>query len=278
MVEVMPGATAGSPDAREATLLIDAHAHLDQYPDAEIAEVLDALERRQVFTLSASMDPASFERTLAISKRSPLVAPGFGIHPWEAHIHDGSLPDMAHLFEQGAFIGEIGLDYRWVKDTERYPAQRRVFEYQLEIARDQNKFLNVHTAGAEQDALNLTVASGVERVIIHWYSGPTDILQKMINKGFMFTVGVEVLHSNEIREIATLIPMDQLLTETDNPGGLHWLAGETGMPEIVARVVAELACLKSMTTTDVMDTVQANLVRLTETDHNFGPWLSLLDR
>jgi TatD DNase family protein len=122
----------------------------------------------------------------------------------------------------------------------------------------------------------MLVAHGVERAIVHWYSGPLDVLKRMVAAGYLFTVGVEVLHSAHLRDVAQAIPADQLLTETDNPGGYRWLTGDTGYPAHLGDVVGELARLRAVHPDDLATTVRRNLIRLLEGDPHLASWLAEL--
>ena len=104
---------------------------------------------------------------------------------------------------------------------------------------EQNKFVNLHTKAGEKEILDLLEKYDVRRAIIHWYSGPMDILRAMIDFGCYFTIGVEVLYSDYIKSIAKAVPDHLLLTETDNPGALRWLKknDEVGMPAAIKDVV-----------------------------------------
>ena len=73
-----------------------------------------------------------------------------------------------------------------------------------------------------------------------------DVLDEMIDEGYLFTVGVEVLYSEKIQAVARAVPTRQLLSETDNPGGNRWLAGEVAPPDIIADVVGAVAELKGL--------------------------------
>ena len=130
------------------------------------------------------------------------------------------LPEIRRHIESSPAIGEIGLDFHWVKDASTYPAQRKVLEYFIAAAAEQNKFVNLHTKAGEKEILDLLEKYDVRRAIIHWYSGPMDILRAMIDFGCYFTIGVEVLYSDYIKDIAKAVPDHLLLTETDNPGAL----------------------------------------------------------
>lgn len=255
---------------------IDAHSHLDKYSADQIDAVLGELEDQDVFTVSVAIDPASYRRGEAIASRSDLVRATFGIHPWEAPAWVDRLDEVEHLIERSPMIGEVGLDHRWVEDAGRYEAQRLVFGHFLHRAVEQGKVVNLHCSGAEADTLAMLRDHGCTRAIVHWYSGPIGVLSEMLAEGYLFTVGVEVLISDHIREVARLVPTDQLLTELDNPGGLRWLTEEVGMPHHLEAVVAEIGRLRGVEPTEVEKTVEANLIRMCSDDPHLREWADLL--
>ncbi|HUP16309.1 MAG TPA: TatD family hydrolase [Acidimicrobiia bacterium] len=255
-------------------MLVDAHTHLDKYGDDEIEEVLAAIERQRILTLTVADGPASFVRAEAIAARSTLVMAGFGIHPSVAHEYAESMDEVCKIANRSPFIGEVGLDYRLVTDEALYVSQRQVFAMLLDLARDQDKLVNVHCAGAEQDTADILRYHRIDRAIIHWYSGPLDILSELVTAGYMLSLGVEVMHSSHIRDVARAVPSDQLLTETDNPGGLRWLTGEVGQPQVISDIVSELATVRGVHLEELAATVQSNMVRLVEDDPVLGPWLT----
>jgi TatD DNase family protein len=249
-------------------MFIDAHAHLDKY-GALLDSALREIEEHSILTIANSMDPDSYRDNLAIARRSEWVVPTFGIHPRNAARNLPELSKMSGAMEQTPMIGEIGLDFHWVEDSSQYPAQVKVLEYFLAAAREQKKIVNLHTKGAEKKILDLLERYDVARAIVHWYSGPLDILDAMIDYGAYFTIGVEALYSDHIRTITRAIPMRRVLTETDNPGGLKWLRGMIGMPALVADVVNAIAILKETTGVQVSEAVKANFLTLVTDD----PWI-----
>ena len=257
-------------------MLIDAHAHLDHYD--EPSEALARIERRRILTLANAMDPASYERNLALAEGCPLVLPSFGIHPRRAAEHADHLADLRPLVEQSPLLGELGLDFHWVKDRDTYPRQIRVFEFLVSAAAEQDKIVNLHTKGAERRVLDTLRGFGVKKAVVHWYSGPMDVLDEMIAEGYLFTIGVEVLYSENIREVARAVPPRQLLSETDNPGGHHWLAGEVAPPDIIADVVAAVARLKGLPPEKMEALIQANFLRLVGEDPRLANIRTLLEK
>jgi TatD DNase family protein len=251
-------------------MLIDAHVHLDKYGD-RLDDALKEIETEQIFTVATAMDVPSYLELQRIAERSNLVLPTFGIHPRRAAEYADRLPEIGRHIETSPAIGEIGLDFHWVKDASTYPAQRKVLEYFIAAAAEQKKFVNLHTKAGEKEILDLLGKYGVKRAIIHWYSGPIDILKAMIDHGCYFTIGVEVLYSDHIKDIAKAIPDHLLLTETDNPGALRWLkkTDEIGMPTAIKEVVKALAALRLSTFEEITRSIHTNFTRLIVGD----PWL-----
>jgi len=93
----------------------------------------------------------------------------------------------------------------------------------------------------------------------------------MIQYGCYFTIGVEVLYSDYIKEIAQAVPDHLLLTETDNPGALRWLKkkDEIGMPTAIKDVVNALAVLRQSVPEKIEPLIKTNFYRLISND----PWL-----
>jgi len=247
-------------------LCIDAHAHLDQYDDTQVAQVLAELDAHRVLTLGVSMDPPSYARTCALAERSPWIIPCFGVHPWRAPDYAADLDALQPLIDASPLLGEIGLDFHWVEDAGAFPAQRAVLGRFLEQARAQDKIVNLHTKGAEAEILEALARHRVERAVVHWYSGPLDVAEALAARGALFTVGVELRSSALIQELARRLPLELLLVESDNPGGLAWLTGEQGTPAHLPGVLAELARLRGLPPAELGAALAQNFRRLVGRD------------
>ena len=220
--------------------MIDAHVHLDKYGQ-HLPRALAQIRERSIRTLAVSMDVFSFRETQRFAEDEPLILPAFGVHPWEAYRFADDLTVLEAPLDEATILGEIGLDYHFVKDKARFEAQRTIFEFFLDAAERTGRLINVHTKGAESAVLESLRRRELPAVIVHWYSGPLDLVDKFLDLGAYFTVGVEVLHADDIRVLATKIPADRILTETDNPGAWEWLTGEAGFPDLIERVEVAVA-------------------------------------
>jgi TatD DNase family protein len=254
-------------------MLIDAHTHLDHYEE-RLPRALEEIARRRILTLSVSTDPASYASVRHIAGQSPWVVAGFGIHPWYAAEHVDHLETYAELIDEAPFLGEIGLDFRLVKEQSTYPAQRKVLEFFLEAAARRDKIVNLHVLDAGEEVLHLLDRYGIRKSILHWYSGSLDLIPDFAARGAYFSVGVALLFSKQIQAIARAIPEERLLTETDNPGAYSHLAGEPGMPTVLEQVVARLAGERGSTVEALTGSIHRNLMRLVEDDPTLREWLA----
>jgi len=241
--------------------LVDAHVHVDGYRE-DWPAVRAEIRRHGIVSLAVSMDVDSYRATVALSRDEPLVLPSFGIHPWNAPQWVGRLDELETLVDEAPMLGEVGLDRRFVKDPDAYGPQEEVFAFFLDAALRTGKVLNVHTSGAETIIADKMREAGAPLAVVHWYNGPMRPLAALVEMGVYFSVGVEVLRSERIAKIARRIPLDRLLSETDNPGGWAWLEGPAGKPALLERVVDRLAEVRAMDRVEMMGLLEANARRL----------------
>jgi len=250
-------------------MLIDAHSHPDRFDlegDQALRSALAEITEHQILTVANSLDVPSYWRNQEIAAACDLVLPAFGVHPWYAPQYAGRLHELDTLLEGTPLIGEAGLDHHFVEDAAEYPAQEEVLRYQLEAAADQDKIVTLHTKGAEREVLEVLDRYRLRRVIVHWYSGPLDVFREMAARGAYFTVGVEVLFSEQIRAIAREIPTGRLLTETDNPGGPKNYLGRAGTPLLVKQVIQGLAEARGTTAEVVEEEVRRTFLEIAKGD------------
>jgi TatD DNase family protein len=239
------------------TMYIDAHTHLEQFED-NLHVALDIIKKEKILTLACSMDAESYEFSKAVSKDWELVIPAFGIHPWKASENLNVLEDYDSLIREAACIGEIGLDFYWDKNKENYLAQYKVFEYMLDRCKKYGKVSNIHTKGAEKEVLSSIKSFDIKPPIIHWYSGPKDILTKLIDFGCSFTISVDAGISPAAGELIDYVPLKQILTETDGPGSLLCVNGKYGYPDEVKNIVKEVAEIKKKDVAEMTEIIEEN--------------------
>jgi len=226
--------------------VIDSHAHLTlaKVPAAE--QVAEARRVGVERILTVGIDERSNADAVRVAHELEGVFASVGRHPNSAEGFDDAAAESIEELAadpQVRAIGETGLDY--YREGAPKPDQARAFTAQLELARELDKPVVIHTRAAEDDTLDLlaTHADGL-RVILHCFSMP-DRLDECLARGYWisFAGNVTFPKAPELREAAARVPADRLLVETDSPFlAPQPVRGKPNEPRHVvatARVVAE---------------------------------------
>jgi len=201
--------------------VIDSHTHLYlcEPPDAELVEA--AFEAGVTKMLTVGTNGATCRAALAAAEAFPQVYAAVGRHPNEATGFDDA--DFAELqalaaHERCVAIGETGLDF--YRDYAPAEDQHRAFEAQIELARETDKPLVIHTRAAEDETLELlsAKAQGV-KVIMHCFSMPERIEECLAQPDWWISFAGNVTYPRavELRAAALRVPAARLLVETDAP-------------------------------------------------------------
>lgn len=229
-------------------MYIDFHTHIDFYKNYELQKVYDEIEKNNIKVISCAMDKKSYKQNLEFSIICPNIIPTFGIHPWKITNKVPDLDVYDNYIKNSKLIGEVGLDFHWVEDKSTFKPQVEVFKQFVKKAKTYDKYLNIHTKGAEElvyDILNKE--NMLEKSIIHWYSGDFYTLRKFVDANSYFTLSVDINYSEKSKEIARLIPIDHILAETDGPTALEWINNIYGMPNEIINVYNGICSIKNIT-------------------------------
>ncbi len=246
---------------------IDCHAHLDQLEDLDSA-LAQARDAGVTGIMAVGVDLASNRRNLDIVRLGAdiPIRLGLGLHPGEI-VSDQIEETITHIrdnISSAQAVGEIGLDfwYKWVrKDQARKDEQREVFRRQVEIARDRDLPVIIHSRGAWAQCLEIVRAAGVNKGVFHWYSGPVDVMQEILEQGFYVSCTPSVAYSPEARKAMAAAPMERTLIETDCP--VYFKNRETGegfraSPASVLKTLELYAGLKGIPPQDAAGILNQN--------------------
>lgn len=247
---------------------IDVHTHLDHYSGRNF---LKEIKNERILSFGNSMDLDSYRANKELAAACPLIVPAFGIHPWNAPRYAKKTSSLDKCLREAVILGEIGLDYHFVKDARQHRDQRRLLDHFFRDAAAQSKLIILHTKGAEKDVLDMVKAYRLTKVIVHWYSGPKRVLDLLLDLGAYFSFGVALDHSARIRDLALRAPLDRILSETDNPGALEWLTGQKGDPSEIKNVVRTLARIKRIQIDAARSIIKENVLRLIGDDPRLAP-------
>lgn len=201
--------------------IFDSHAHYDseQFAD-DRKELLNALPQQGVCgIINCGTDIASSLATLELSDEFSFVYAACGIHPHEAQeCKQGYLSVLKKLCmeEKCVAVGEIGLDYHY--DFSPRDIQMQVFEQQLVLAKELDLPVIVHDREAHEDTMTL-LKRYKPRGVVHCFSGSAEMAKEIVKLGMYIGLGGAVTFKNARKpiEVASVVPDDRLLIETDCP-------------------------------------------------------------
>ena len=221
----------------ETIRLIDAHCHVDLYPD--YAALIEETETARIYTIAVTNTPSVFRHCLALTEGKRFIRTALGLHPQLVRERHSELALMSDLLGQTKYVGEVGLDFVTQDDQER-ALQLRVFSEILEKCADVgNKVLTIHSRRAAAEVVDMIGSSYPGKIILHWYSGSPKVLERAISYGFYFSINTSMINSAKGREIVKQIPRDRLLTESDGP--FVKANGRSARPSDMVRVIEGLS-------------------------------------
>jgi len=247
--------------------VIDSHTHLHlcQEPDAELVAAADALGVTRMLTVG--IDGASCRAALAAAEDFPQVFAAVGRHPNAARgFDDADLAELRALaaHERCAAIGETGLDF-FRDSVPPREDQQRAFAAQIQLARDTDKPLVIHTRAAEQETLAQLAgeADGVS-VVMHCFSMP-EHLDECVQRGYAISFAGNVTYrsAGELAAAAARVPDELLLVETDAPYLTPQVVRkQRNQPAFVTHTAAFLAAVRGVSAAELGATVTRNAARV----------------
>ncbi|SHN54030.1 TatD family hydrolase [Erythrobacter sanguineus] len=252
-------------------MLVDSHCHLEYKGLVEDqAEVLARARAAGVGAfLNISTRASEWAQVVGTAAREPDVFASVGIHPHEADAHQdlgrAALLD-ATRHDRVIAIGETGLDYFY--DHSDRGAQQKLFRMHIDVARETQLPLIIHTRDAEDDThaiLAEEMGKGAFPALIHCFTASADFASKVLELGLMISLSGIVTFKNakDLQEVAKIIPDNRLLVETDSP----FLApvphrGRVCEPAYVADTAAFVAGLRGTDVERLKEQTTTNFFRL----------------
>lgn len=205
-------------------MLFDTHAHYDSRQfNEDRDEVLSGLKERGVsLVVNPGCDIPTSRMAVELAERYPFVYAAVGFHPEElegAELTDLEVIRQLAAHEKVVAMGEIGLDYYWVKDETGRRKEQEFFRAQMALAEELDLPVIVHDREAHGDTLAIVKEFPHVRGVFHCYSGSVEMARELVDMGWMISfTGVLTYHNaRKSVEAAQAIPMDRLMIETDAP-------------------------------------------------------------
>ena len=210
---------------------VDAHAHMeiitDTAPDSpEVAQVIAEAKKvnvDRIMQVGYSAEQSAW-CVAAAEKWNTSVLAAVALHPNEAPVVENLEADWAVIAKLAEHprvraIGETGLDYFRTPPKLR-ARQQESFKWHIELAKKTKKALVIHDRDSHDDVLSVLLEVGApEKVIFHCFSGDVEMAKTCIERGYVLSFAGTLTFKNApaLREAVKLVPINQLLVETDSP-------------------------------------------------------------
>jgi TatD DNase family protein len=254
-------------------MYVDSHCHLTfeglHERIDEVRAAMAAADVDRALVICTTLE--EFDKVHALALRFPNFWATAGVHPDNEGVREPSVED---LLERAALprvlaIGETGLDYyrldgRSVADM---AWQRERFRVHIRAACRCAKPLIIHTRSASADTLAILREEGGEAAggVFHCFTETAEVARAALDLGFhiSFSGILTFRNAQDLRDVASFVPLDRLLIETDSP----YLApapfrGKTNQPAYVPFVAKQVAALKGLTDAEVAQATSTNFDRL----------------
>ncbi len=254
-------------------MFVDSHCHLDRIDLEKSSISFDQLMQnakyndvQHLLCVAISMD--QYPEMRKVAEDYANVSFSCGVHP--LHVGEDknfSLDDLASLAQQEKVvaIGETGLDYYYSKDS--IAEQQRYFAHHIEVGKQLNKPIIVHTRDAREDTIRILKDNDAAecRGVLHCFTESWEMAKQAMDLDFYISISGIVTFKNakELQDVVRKMPLDRLLIETDSP----YLApvpyrGKQNQPAYVKHVAEFIAELRGESVEKIAEQTTANFKAL----------------
>ncbi|MDX1352398.1 MAG: TatD family hydrolase [Thiomicrorhabdus sp.] len=254
-------------------MIVDSHCHLNILPEDKVGTIDEVVAKAKELgverILCVAINPSQWQEVIDLADKYESVYAAIGVHPCEdkgVSVTDEELIEFASHPKVIA-IGEVGLDYFHFENEEDMSWQHERFKQHIKVAQQLDKPLIIHTRNSTPDCLSILEQEGAQQVggIMHCFVEDLATAERAMAIGFYISFSGIVTFKNakELKEVASALPLNKILVETDSP----YLApvpfrGKTNQPGYTKYVVQEIADLKALPFDTVAKATTENFNRL----------------
>jgi len=252
----------------------DAHIHLSdpEYKQKTEQVIKDAKQAGVVALVSNSVNLETSKKSLQLAQdRKDFVYAALGIHPWNvSKLAPNELEQTIELIQNAVnakaivAVGEIGTDPQYAKNRQQKDQQAQVFQHTLKTAETLQLPAIIHSRWSAPKILETLPSYKLRGVLWHWFSTPTEILPKITARGDYVSEGPPTTFSDRTKEVIKLVPLENLLTETDGP--VHYydpaFKDRPTTPAFIPEVVKAIAEIKKVKEDEAAEQIHRNFTTL----------------
>jgi len=218
--------------------IIDIHCHLtfEQY-NADREQVVAGAKKVLKAVVTSGVEPGDARLALELSERHEgFVFATLGLHPIHvAGLTGQEVGEYAEFVSENrrriVGIGEVGLDYHWVRDPLKVKKTKEVFVEFLGLAKELGLPVVLHlrgsgsgsgsgtSSGALEEGLKTLLDEDIKKgkAVFHCFTGKPQLAERICEEGYFVSLPASIVRSKTMKKVAKRIPLSSLLTETDAP-------------------------------------------------------------
>lgn len=198
-------------------MFIDVHCHV--YGEKLDELLANARKANVKVIVNSGANIRANRKTLKLSKKYPEFKATMGLYPGDAlKLRDDKIDkEIAFIRknkEKIIAISEVGMDFKEETNREQ---QEKNFSKFIEVAKELDKPLIVHSRKAEKECIELLEKLEAKKVIMHCFSGNMKLVAHIVQSGWFLSIPASVKTSLHFQEVIKRAPIEQLLCETDSP-------------------------------------------------------------
>lgn len=245
--------------------MIDVHCHLEYMENVE--DVINEAKKRMSAVINSVADIKHFSQIYGHAKQNPnFLFVTLGLHP--VYCFNYSLQKIDEYIElirsvrnEIVGIGEVGLDYYYIKGKEKREESKKVFELFINLANELKKPLVIHSRNAIKDTLKMLESAAVD-ILMHCFYGNHEQISTCVERSYFLSIATIVCKSKPYKQIIPDIPIHLMTLETDSP----WLDPKSSQLinrpwkiELSAEIIGKI---KNIEKCEILKTTENNAKRL----------------
>ena len=196
----------------------DVHCHLNILEN--VSEVVETMKEKKVFAVAHGTNVKSNREVLELSEKFANVSSALGIYPLESlSLSHEEIEEEIEFIRKNkdkiVAVGEVGLDLKNPdSDLEK---QKEVFQKFIDLAKELDKPIIVHSRKAELECIEMLEESGIKKVVMHCFSGKLKLVDRIVSNGWFLSIPTCIKNTLHFGFIVEKVSLENILAETDSP-------------------------------------------------------------
>lgn len=254
---------------------IDAHCHIEHMEHPE--KIAEEVRKNMIAAVCSVPNPNDFEKIMQLREKfQDCMFVCLGFHPeyiekYSAKQIDECIDFIKENKKKLVAIGEVGLDYNWIKEKEKQDKTKEVFIQFIDLSKETKLPLVIHTRNnnekqqdAVSDALKILTDQNAKSVMLHCFSGNENNLKYALEQDYFVSFATLICKSEKHQRLAGKTPIESMLIETDAP----WLDPDSrelvNRPWKIERSAEVIANIKETTKQEILEKTTQNAKRFFE--------------